>query len=93
MTDNNKNKIYGAIDVNGPVTPITKQPVEQIDAEDWDNLNVSQLWDQRAVLVERMNYVAANCGPHVSVQLQRGIARLDALIESKHKANGEINLI
>jgi len=50
----------GPIDVNGDVTPISKKPVDQIDAVQWPDMNLGALWDQRTSLQTRLNIVLNN---------------------------------
>ena len=78
----NKN---GPIDVNGDVTPITKQPIEQVDASSWPELSLSDLYDQRTALQTRINMVYANSGhPDTIIQMKRGLASIDYFISQKN---------
>lgn len=77
MTEN------GPIDVNGNITPITKQPVESIDAAAWPKMNNSELLDQRMALQNRLNIVQSSFGhPDTIMQMQRGLQHLDQIIQA-----------
>lgn len=79
----NKND-NGPIDVNGDWTPITKKPIDQIDATQWGEMNIGELWDQRVFLQNRLNLVLNNSGhPDTIKAMQMGLANLDAHIQLK----------
>lgn len=71
------------VDVNGDITPITRQPVTQIDAGDWDAMNVAQLHEQLLVMEKRLMYAQQIGHIDMTTQLIRGINQLRALIHVK----------
>lgn len=81
--ENNKNN-NGPVDVNGDVTPITKKTVEQVDASQWNDMNIGELWDQRVFIQNRLNMVLNNSGhPDTIKALQNGLGQLDTIIHIK----------
>ena len=71
------------VDVNGDITPITRQPVTQVDAGEWDTMNVSQLHSQLLVLEQRLIYAQQIGHGDMTAQLNRGINQLRGLIHLK----------
>ena len=71
------------VDVNGDITPITRQPVTQIDAGDWDAMNVAQLHAQLLVMEKRHMYAQQIGHIEMTTQIERGINQLRALIHLK----------
>ena len=71
-------------DVNGNVTPWGKEVV-QVDASEWHKLSISDLMDQRIVLNNRLAVASQYGGPAMVVQIQKGIAMLDAILKQKEQ--------
>jgi len=87
----NKN-INGPLDVNGDTTPITRKPIDQIDADQWNTMNIGELWDQRLFLQNRLNLVLSNSGhPDAIKAMQTGLANIDAIIQNKSINHAEAN--
>ena len=74
--------IEGAVPVDGDVTPISRQPINQIHGTEWHDMSMSQLHEQRGMLMTRMS-VAANVCPSALPALRQGVAQIDAIINSK----------
>lgn len=73
------------IDVNSDTTPITKQPVEQILSDQWNTMNVSELYDQLRILQNRYYAALDMRKGNISLQLERGIDHLRSLIAIKQE--------
>ena len=71
-------------DVNGKYTPSGKE-VELVDATEWMNMSVTQLFDQRITLNNRYAMASEYGGPAMLKQIQMGIAQIDAIIKHKEK--------
>jgi len=71
------------VDVNGTITPITRQPITQIDASDWDTMNVSQLHEHLVILEKRLMYAQQIGHYDMTTQISRGINQLRGLIHLK----------
>lgn len=79
-----KGPIEGSFSVNGTETPITHQPIEQIDSSQWHELPSSKLYDYRTVLQNRIYMVSSMPnGAIMAQQIQRGIARIDAILATR----------
>ena len=75
----------GPISVDGDITPITKQPIDSIDASLWPDMDIADLHDQRVFLQNRLNIVLSNAAhPDVINQMNRGMQMIDQMIASKH---------
>jgi len=78
-------------DVNGKYTPSGKE-VELVDATEWMNMSVTQLFDQRITLNNRYGLASQYGGPAMLKQIQTGIAQIDAIIKYKEQQrNKNIN--
>lgn len=73
------------------VTPITREKIKSVDATDWDNLNIAQLYEQLNTLEKRLFYAQSIGHQEMINQLNRGLVRLRALIHTK--TDDEIKLI
>jgi len=88
-----KEKRTGPISVTDDITPITHQPVENVNANQWSNISLSDLWDERIVLENRLNYALQIGHTEMIQQLQSGIIRLDAVIQHRTETSGEDRLL
>jgi len=64
-------------------TPITGKPIPQVQTERWNEMSASDLWDQRAILMQRLSYAHQVGSSTMIKQLTIGIEFLDNLIDSK----------
>jgi hypothetical protein len=86
-----KEDVEGAVNVNDDITPITRQPIDQVSADEWSTASVAELQAQLATLSRRAQ-MAAEIGNHsMLIQLNRGITRLKAIVKSK--SNDDVGLI
>jgi len=69
--------LEGAVNVAGSVTPITRRPVTQINAEEWGNMGRTELFNQRQALDQRLSYAMQRGDPAMIAALQQGLAVLD----------------
>jgi hypothetical protein len=74
------NQFTGSVPVDGDVTPVTRQPIDHINAEDWTKMNVSDLHKQREILRARY-YQALSVGIPAQT-IEQGIRTIDAILES-----------
>lgn len=72
----------GSVPVDGDVTPITRQPIDKVNAEKWFNMTVSELHQQREILMRRY-YQALSVGIVNAGAIEQGIKTIDALLENK----------
>jgi len=70
------------VDVNGNMTPSGKE-VELVSADEWMDMTVSQLFDQRIVLNNRLAIILECGNPAMIKQIQIGIKQLDAVLQHK----------
>lgn len=82
----------GSTPVNGDVTPITKQKIEQLDSSQWESMSNSQLYDQRIILTTRIAQASAVGQISIVHQLERGLQYLDGLLASRGNSD-EIHLL
>lgn len=80
-----------AIAIDGKITPITKQEVPEVDAASWETLTVSELYDQLAILENRIMYCNQYGQGEAVKQIGRGVIQLRAIIN--RKAGNEVKLI
>lgn len=73
----------GSVSVNGDVTPVTRQPIDKVDAQNWENMTVSELHQQREIL-QRRYYQAIGAGLMGGSQtIDQGIKIIDMILEGK----------
>ena len=79
------------VKVDGDITPITREPITQVDADMWEKMSLAQLHEQLLALERRLLY-AQDIG-HIDIvnQIQRGVNQIKAVI--KKKTPTEIKLI
>jgi len=73
----------GAVNINGDITPITREKIGQITPEKWHEMNDEALWEQRITLSERV--MKANQAGHAGMaqQVQAGINVIDAILRQR----------
>lgn len=81
----------GAVDVNGKVTPITRQPVTTVAANKWATMSRSHLFTQREALNGRLSYAQQMGNPDMIKAIQMGIAQIDVYLNNK--ATDELGLL
>lgn len=69
------------VDVNGDITPITRQEVPQVDATQWSDMNAAQLTNQLSILEKRLNFARQIGHQEMATQITRGIIQLQVLIQ------------
>ena len=84
MSEKYKN-LEGSFPVNGDVTPISHQPIEQIDSSLWEDMTIGELVNQRIALNDRINRAQMMGLGGVAQQMQRGLIYLDSLITQKQE--------
>ena len=83
MEKNMKDKL-GPVNVNGDITPITRKPIAQLNADDWKDLTADELFEQRNALLTRMQQVQQmSLDPSVFRQMQLGLQHIDSLLHIK----------
>lgn len=84
MLNNDNSNIEGSFPVNGEETPITHQPIDQIDANEWHRVPSSKLYEHRSTLMNRIYMVSSmKNGAEMAIQLQRGINHIDSILSSR----------
>ena len=80
-----RERLEGSISVGheAEVTPVTRQRINNVDAKQWKDMNLTELYDQLAVLESRrIKLYEIGQGP-MAEQLEKGIAMLQAVIKAK----------
>lgn len=73
----------GSVSVNDNITPVTRQPIDNVNAKTWDNMSVSELHQQREIL-QRRYWQALGAGLIGGAEtINQGIKSIDILLESK----------
>jgi hypothetical protein len=100
MADNKQDPIFAeskkstAISVgdgeNDELTPITQKPIPKVDASKWDEMSLSELYDQKLTLEARHQACLQYGHADAANQIQRGLQRLQLAID---KADQGVNLI
>ena len=72
------------VTIDSKVTPVTRQPIEQLDATKWPEMSINELVDQRTIMINRINMAQAygnNSG--IVQQLEQGLRMLEFLLKKK----------
>ena len=83
----------GAISVNDDITPISKQPIQQVHADKWSDMSITELWEQRTTINNRLDYALQLGHADMIKQIQRGLLQLDQLIESRASIIDDTRLV
>jgi hypothetical protein len=70
----------GAVNIEGDITPITRQPIDKVNAEGWGKMTVSELHQQREIL-QRRYYQALSVGVNAGT-INQGIKMIDEMLEN-----------
>ena len=73
----------GSVSVEGDVTPVTRQKIDQVTSLKWPEMAINSLWDQRITLTNRMTMAIQSGHIDIAKQIQRGINQLDAILQHK----------
>ena len=79
-----------SVDPESTHTPISREEIPQVDALGWNDMTISELYDQLLVMERRKHYCQVH-SPMIVKDIERGIKQLQAIINKKH--GGEIKLI
>lgn len=86
----NVHDFTGAVNIEGDLTPITRQPVDRINAQSWGNMSIQELLNQRDILQVRY-YRALGVGVNTDA-IKEGLKMIDQLIEfQESKAEEELD--
>lgn len=85
MKDSIRRQLEGSVsvDADATITPITRKPIKNVDAINWSEMNLTELYDQLATLDDRRIKLYEIGQPAVAQQVELGIARLQLIIKSK----------
>ena len=79
-----KSSVERSINISDNITPITHKPILQIHGDMWETMNISQLTEQKNILINRLTYImSSSMNISVSKQIQTGIDKLQKLIDQK----------
>lgn len=81
----------GGYKIDGDVNPFTGKPIPSVNAHNWQQASITDLWEQMSVLNARLNVVGQMGKLEYIVPLRQAIADLQETIRQR-TANNE-NLI
>ena len=87
--------VEGAVSVDGDITPVTRQPIDRVNALEWSELSVGDLQAQLVTLTKRRETALSVGSISTAKAIDRGIAQLTQIINQKtqSKTSGETRLI
>lgn len=65
------------------ITPISREPIDRVQAEYWQSLSLSELFDERVTLNNRITYMYEMNKPDIARQIERGVAIIDQIVKQK----------
>ena len=84
MSENYKH-VEGSVSVNENITPITRQPIGEIDSTQWNTMTLPELIEQHNIINERLIRAQTMGLGHMVEQIQRGLCVLNDLIQKKQE--------
>lgn len=78
------------VDTESTITPISREEIKKVDATDWNNMTVGELYDQLQVMEQR-KYHCQVYAPLIVGQIESGIRRLRLIIDKKQ--GNEVKLL
>lgn len=81
------------IDVNSNISPITKQPIQEIRADKWLKMSTSDLFDQKLILESRLAIANRIGNFSLMQQIQMGIDQIHAIINSRNTNSDDVKLL
>jgi len=80
---NKKEEKNAPIDVNGSITPITKQEVPLVLPDQWSSMSISELYQQLNILQDRLTAAYELKQFRLIPQIQQGIDKINIFIKNK----------
>lgn len=77
----------GGIDVNGDVTPYSKEPVPKVNAGTWHTASITDLWEQMSVLNARYLAAAQMGKQEYMIPIKQAMAQLEQAIKYRTASN------
>lgn len=84
-------KPEGGYKIDGEMNPFTGKPVPSVNADNWHQASITDLWEQMSVLNARLNVVGQLGKLEYIAPLRQAIADLQATI--RHRTASNENLI
>jgi len=69
--------------------PSTGKEVELVDADTWLEMSITDLFDQRIILNNRLSTCAQYGNPNMLKQMQAGIRKIDMILSYKEQQNNK----
>lgn len=81
ITSDELKELEGSFPVDGKKTPVTHEPIEEVNSDQWGVVPTQKLQMQLVTLNNRL--YAAQCSENYDItrQLERGVAQLQAIID------------
>jgi hypothetical protein len=83
-------KYTGTVSLNDNITPVSREPIEQIDATKWNVMDVNQLMEQKLFLYNRLYMAHQIKHPILIEQIENGIKYLEMMIQDKAEQKEEL---
>lgn len=81
-----REQLEGSVSVNGDVTPITREPIQKVNSNQWKVASEGVLFDQLDTLRQRRALASmSGMSSDVLKQIDAGIAQLEAVLRSKQQ--------
>lgn len=85
--------LEGAVNVNGDLTPITRRPVESINAADWEDMSFEALSHEYTKLTNRIELANRMGRSDLVMQMNRGLKYLLQIIDTKRPKEDAVTLL
>ena len=73
-----------SVDADATLTPITRKEIRPVDATQWAEMSLTELYEQKAILESRRLQLYEIEQPAMAQQVEKGIALIDLVIKKKN---------
>ncbi len=73
-------QLTGSVSVDGDITPTLRERIPSVKADDWSEMTISELYDQRYTLQTRSQFASETGHPELIKQIESGMLIIDEII-------------
>lgn len=85
--------LEGAVNVNGDLTPITRRPIDKINATDWEDMSFEALSHEYTKLTNRIELANRMGRADMVNQMNKGLRYLLQIIDKKRPTEDTVTLL
>lgn len=86
-------EMEGSVPVDGDITPVTRKPIDRLDAGAWEDMSFEALVDQQVALQKRIDTAKSIGRFDLAKQMESGLSYLMQIIETKRSSEDRVTLL